>query len=87
MQGKELSLMSEDKAENKSEVARLLKQIDLAFETAQLGMTGLAEGTARHDFIKVKLDQVGVFEAQLAAHVGIDEANRLVCEHCVQIIK
>ncbi len=30
--------MSEDKAENKSEVARLLKQIDLAFEAAQLGI-------------------------------------------------
>ena len=79
--------MSEDKTENKSEVARLLKQIDLAFEAAQLGMSGLAQGAARHDFIKAKLDQVGVFEAQLAAHVGIDEANRLVCEHYIQIIK
>ena len=52
-----------------------------------IGISGLAEGAARHDFIKAKLDQVGVFEAQLATHVGIDEANRLVCEHYVQLIK
>jgi hypothetical protein len=87
MRGKELPPMSENKTENKSEVARLLKQIDLAFEAAHLGISGLAEGAARHDFIKVKLEQVGVFEAQLATHVGTDEANRLVCEHYVQIIK
>ncbi|MFL5628598.1 MAG: hypothetical protein ACJ788_23700 [Ktedonobacteraceae bacterium] len=79
--------MSKEETENKSEVARLLKQIDLEFEAAQLGMSGLAEGTARHEFIKAKMEQVGVFETELAAHVGKDEANRLICEHYVKVVK
>ena len=79
--------MSRNETENKSEVARLLKQIDLEFEAAQLGMSGLAEGTARHDFINARMDQVGVFETQLATHIGKNEANRLICEHYVKIIQ
>ncbi len=79
--------MSKDETENKSEVARLLKQIDLEFEATQLGMSGLAEGAARHEFIKAKLERVGVYETELATHVGKDEANRLVCEQYVKVIK
>jgi hypothetical protein len=79
--------MSRNETENKSAVARLLKQIDLEFEAAQLGMSGLAEGTARHDFINARMDQVGVFETQLATHIGKNEANRLICEHYVKIIQ
>jgi hypothetical protein len=79
--------MSKDETENKSEVARLLKQIDLEFEAAQLGISGLAEGTARHDFINARMDQAGVFETQLAIYIGKDEANRLICEHYVKIIE
>jgi hypothetical protein len=79
--------MSKDETENKSEVARLLKRIDLEFKAAQLGMSGLAEGTARHDFINARMNQVGVFETQLATYLGKDEANRLICEHYVKIIE
>ncbi|HTD18186.1 MAG TPA: hypothetical protein VK667_01520 [Ktedonobacteraceae bacterium] len=79
--------MNKDETENKSEVARLLKRIDLEFEAAQLGISGLAEGTARHDFINARMDQVGVIETQLATYLGKDEANRLICEHYVKIIE
>ena len=79
--------MSRNETENKSAVARLLKQIDLEFEAAQFGMSGLAEGTARHDFINARMNQVGVLETQLATHIGKDEANRLICEHYVEIIE
>jgi hypothetical protein len=73
-------------AGNNSEVARLLRQIDLEFEAAQRGLTGLSMGTARHDFIHARLEQVGAYEVQLATHVGEDEANRLLCEHYVRVI-
>jgi hypothetical protein len=33
------------------------------------------------------MDQVGVFETQLATQIGKDEANRLICEHYVKIIQ
>jgi hypothetical protein len=73
-------------AGNNSEVARLLRQIDLEFEAAQRGLMGLSMGTARHDFIQARLEQVGAYEVQLSAHVGKDEANRLMCEHYVRIV-
>ncbi len=79
--------MSTNETEIKSEVARLLKQIDLEFEAAQLGISGLAEGAARHEFIKAKMEQVGAYETELATHVGQDEANRLICEQYVKVMK
>ena len=44
--------------ENTSEVARLMSRIASEYEAAQSGLSGLAYGTARHDFINwhAKLD-------------------------------
>jgi hypothetical protein len=41
----------------KSEVASLMQRIDLEREAAQQGLTGLAYGTARHDFITARMEQ------------------------------
>jgi hypothetical protein len=44
--------------EHGSEVARLLQQIDQECEAARPGLSGLALGTARHDFITTRLERI-----------------------------
>ncbi len=44
-------------SESKSEVASLMQRIDLEREAAQQGLTGLAYGTARHDFITTRMER------------------------------
>ena len=65
---------------SKSEVARLLHQIDLEYEAAQRGLTGLASGTATHEFITAKIERVSVLHDELSTLVGRDEATRLLAE-------
>ncbi len=36
---------------NKSEVARIKRQIELEYEAAQRGLYGFAAGAAKHEFI------------------------------------
>jgi hypothetical protein len=70
-----------------SEVARLLRQIDLEFEAAKQAATGLAVGVASHRFIVTRMTRVGVYQAQLSTQVGAEEALRLVGEHYVGIME
>ncbi len=70
-----------------SEVARLLRQIDLEFEAAKQAATGLAVGVASHRFIAARMTRVGVYQAQLSKQVGVEEALRLVGEHYVGIME
>ena len=72
--------------EGRSEVARLLQQIETEYEAAKQGLSGLSYGTARHDFINARMDQVAVCHEQLAAQVGEEEATRLIYEQYVQHI-
>jgi leucyl aminopeptidase len=82
-----LSCKSQEEGETKSTIARILKQIDLEFEETQRGMKTLVEGSARHTFLQKQIAKVEMYEKQLAAYVGADTANRLVCEHYIQSIK
>ena len=70
----------------KSEVARLRRQIDLEYAAAQQGLIGLASGTARHDFINARLQQVAVYHEHLTTQVGEEEATRLIYDHYVNHI-
>jgi hypothetical protein len=63
-----------------SEVARLLQQISLERQAAQNGLTGLASGIARHDFINAKEERIAALHRELTTIVGKDEATRLVLE-------
>jgi hypothetical protein len=72
--------------EGKSEVARLLRQIDLEYAAALQGLTGLSFGTARHDFINARMEQVAVYHEHLATQVGEAEATRLIYDHYVNSI-
>jgi hypothetical protein len=57
-------------SENKSEVARVLEQIELEFQAAQRGLYGLAVGTAKHQFITNKMEQMGKLHEKLQTMVG-----------------
>ncbi len=61
-----------------SEVARLRRQIELELEAVQRGLYGLASGTARHEFIRERMNRVETYQGQLAQKVGEETANEMV---------
>ncbi|GAC1356961.1 MAG: hypothetical protein NVSMB38_38940 [Ktedonobacteraceae bacterium] len=65
--------------EQRSEVARLLSQISSEYEAAQRGMSGLAYGNAKHEFITVRMENMGQIHNQLHALVG-DAAIAMIAE-------
>ena len=64
---------------NRSEVAHLLKQIEAEYNSSQSGLSGLASGTAKHEFITRKMEKIGEIHAELHALVG-DESMGLLVE-------
>ena len=59
--------------ENKSEVARLMRQIEMEYEAAQQGLSGYAQ-MARHDFITARMEQIGEHHATLQQIIGEQKA-------------
>ena len=66
--------------ESRSEVARLLSQISAEYEAAQRGLTGLSYGTSQHEFITVRMENIGQLHSQLHTLIG-DEAIKLIATH------
>lgn len=56
--------------EQRSEVARLLARITEEYEATQRGLTGLAQGVSRHDFIATRMDNMGHLHSELQSLVG-----------------
>lgn len=69
----------------KSEVAQLLEQIELEYQAAQRGLSGLSDGTSRHDFIRHKMENMHDYHQALSELVGQDEATRLVATRLEKI--
>lgn len=65
--------------EQRSEVARLLKQISEEYEAAQRGLSGLAYGTSQHEFITARMEHMGQLHGQLQSLVG-DIAISMIAE-------
>ena len=65
--------------EQRSEVARLLEQISAEYEAAQQGLSGLACGVSRHDFITTRMENMGRIHNQLESLVG-DAAIGLIAD-------
>src|SRR5579863_1455612 len=53
-----------------SDVARLRRQIEMELEAMQRGMLDFAVGTARHDFIRARLEHIVDYQDKLAEHIG-----------------
>jgi hypothetical protein len=65
--------------EQRSEVARLLAQINGEYEAARQGLSGLAQGTSQHLFMTKRMEQIAELHSQLWNIVG-DEAMTLVSD-------
>ncbi len=68
---------------SESEVARLLKEIELAYQAAENGLAGLAAGIAKHEFITAKMENLDQYRESLAQLVGADQAMEML----VQVIE
>jgi len=68
-----------------SEVARLMRQIELECEAMQVAMNGFAV-VASHDFINCKYRNIGAIEDELAIIVGEQEARKIACEAYINVI-
>ncbi len=66
--------------ENNSEVARLRMQIEQEHEASVWALSGLAGGTARHDFIQRRLEHMGIAHTGLIKLLGEEQATAMVCE-------
>jgi hypothetical protein len=65
--------------DNQSEVARLLQQIKLSYESAQLALSGSAM-VASHEFITKHMENMEESRVALTGIVGSDEAIKLFTE-------
>lgn len=70
-----------------SEIARLREQIDLELVAMRRGLSGLSAGTARHQFIEAKMRHLGIYEEQLAEHVGQEEAANISCQAYIRVME
>jgi hypothetical protein len=61
-----------------SEVTQLLRQIEQEYQAAQQGLTGLASGTARHDFITSKAENMSKCHEKLIEIIGPEQAIALI---------
>ena len=64
---------------SRSEVAQIIKQIEVEFEAGMQALHGLALGTAQHAFITTRMENIGGLHEQLRALVG-DAAMPLIVE-------
>src|SRR5260370_30558108 len=70
--------------ESVSEVARLRQQIVKEIEAMQRGLSGFAAGVARHEFIRVRMEQMSGHQDELAEYVGQDDAAQITCQLYIQ---
>jgi hypothetical protein len=64
--------------QNKSEIARILEQIDQEYQASKIGLQGLASGSTRHDFIQAKSEHIGKCHEQLVELIGAEEAISII---------
>jgi hypothetical protein len=63
-----------------SEIARLRERIAREYEAAQRALSGMAVGTAKHQFITARMEQIGACHETLKHLVGESEATRMMAE-------
>jgi hypothetical protein len=73
------------KAEYSSEVAQIRRQISNEYVAAKWGLSGLAAGYSRHQFITARQENIGVLHSQLQTIIGEDQAIKVVAETLADI--
>jgi hypothetical protein len=65
---------------SQSEVAQLKKQMVAEYEAGKRGLKGLSQGTARHQFITQKMENMQYCHRRLIALVGQEQASHIMAE-------
>lgn len=65
---------------HRSEVARLMEQIERESQMMQWASTGLVEGIAKHLFINRRYEAMGRYQRQLGKFVGSERSIEIMCE-------
>lgn len=73
------------RADYSSEVARIRQQITSEYVAAKWGLSGLAVGYSRHQFITARQERIGVLHGQLQSIIGKDQAIKIVAETLTDI--
>ncbi|MDQ2715148.1 MAG: hypothetical protein M3Z08_09605 [Chloroflexota bacterium] len=68
-----------------SEVAQLRERIANEYRAAKWGLSGLAYGTPKHQFITARMEHIEESRETLAACVGHEQAMSIVAETLVSI--
>lgn len=63
-----------------SEIARVRQHFAAEYLSAQLGFSGLAEGTSRHQFITNKMERMGESFETLAEMMGKEQAIQILAD-------
>lgn len=63
-----------------SELAKLLRRFDEEYQAAQRALHGLALGTAQHEIITKRMENMEAAREQIEEIVGPEEATRLIVE-------
>lgn len=66
-------------SKQKSDVARLLTQINSEYEAAQRSLSGLAQGISQHQFMTKRMENIAGLHGELRGLVG-DDAMELITE-------
>lgn len=67
-------------ANNQSEVARLMAQIDLGCRASWAALSAFRSGTAQHRFITARLRNMDASHRELARLIGEEEATAYLCK-------
>jgi uncharacterized Ntn-hydrolase superfamily protein len=65
---------------SQSEVAQIKEQMVAEYEAGKRGLEGLAQGTARHQFITQKVENMTYCHRRLIALVGQEQASQIITE-------
>jgi hypothetical protein len=63
-----------------SEIARIKAQIVAEYEAGKRGLEGLSQGTASHQFITQRVENMSHMTMQLVALVGDEQAGKIIAE-------
>ncbi|HZS75079.1 MAG TPA: hypothetical protein VFA41_00570 [Ktedonobacteraceae bacterium] len=65
---------------HESELARLLRKIDLEAQAAWNGLYGFTQGSSKHAYITARLERLGQYHQQLQTLVGEQQATRTLMQ-------
>jgi hypothetical protein len=80
------AIIIKELAVGQSEVAQLRTRILNEYEAMKRGLSGVASGTARHEFIDARMRHVDGYYKQLSRHVGEQEATNTITDLYQQVI-